>query len=118
MHEFSLTKRIVNLANRAAMDNGAARVTKVRLVVGEGSGIAPESVQLYFDQIAQGTPAQGAVLSVRLVQPEMRCPACDRNFVRPPFSFACPVCGTLGNPTGIGSEFYVESVELETGDPL
>jgi hydrogenase nickel incorporation protein HypA/HybF len=118
MHEFSLTKRIVALVNRSAMNNGAARVTKVRLVVGEGSGIVPESVQLYFDQIAQGTPAQGAALSVRLVKPEMRCPACDRNFVRPPFSFACPVCGTLGNPTGVGSEFYVESVELETGDPL
>ena len=118
MHEFSLTKRIVSLANHAAMENGAARVTKVRLVVGEGSGIVPESVQLYFDQIAQGTPAQGAALSVRLVKPEMRCPACQRNYVRPPFSFACPVCGTLGNPTEIGSEFYVESVELEIADTL
>jgi hydrogenase nickel incorporation protein HypA/HybF len=118
MHEYSLTRRIVNLANRAAQENGAARVTKVRLVVGESSGIVPESVQLYFDQIAQGTPAQGAALNVRVVTPEMRCPVCQRNFVRPPFSFACPVCGALGNPTEIGSEFYVESVELEIAAPL
>jgi hydrogenase nickel incorporation protein HypA/HybF len=113
MHEYSLTRQIVRIANRAAEENGALRVTQVRLVVGAGSGIIPESVQLYFNQIAHGTPAEGAVVNVRLVPPEMCCPACERNFIRPRFSFACPRCGTLGNPTEIGNEFYVEGVELE-----
>lgn len=117
MHEYSLTRQIVSIVNRAAAQNGATRVTQVRLVVGEGGGIVPESVQLYFDQIARGTPAEGAALHVRLVPPEMRCPVCERNFVRPLFSFACPVCGTLGNPTDIGTEFYVEGVELEMAEP-
>jgi hydrogenase nickel incorporation protein HypA/HybF len=43
----------------------------------------------------------------------MHCPHCDKNFIRPRFSFACPDCGTLGSPTQIGNEFYVESLELE-----
>ena len=117
MHEYSLTRQIVKIVNRAAAEHGALRVTQVRLVLGENSGIIPESVQLYFDQIARGTPAEGAKLSLRMVPPEMRCPLCERNFIRPRFSFECPTCGTLGQPTDIGNEFYVEGVELETDEP-
>jgi hydrogenase nickel incorporation protein HypA/HybF len=113
MHEYSLTRQIVRIVLRAAQENNAQRVTEVRLVVGASSGIIPESVQLYFDQIARGTPAQGAFLRVRMIPSLMRCPVCDRNFERPLFSFACPDCGALGNPTPIGTEFYVEGVELE-----
>lgn len=114
MHEYSLTKQIVAIVNRAASEHGASRVLTVRLVVGESSGIIPGSVQEYFSRIAEGTAAEGATLRVRLVPPQMRCPACNRNFLRPRFSFACPDCGALGQPTDIGNEFYVESVELET----
>ena len=117
MHEYALTRQIVKIVLRAAETHHAARVTHVRLVLGETSGIIPESVQMYFDLIASGTVAEGAQITARLVPPEMRCPLCRVNFIRPRFSFACPVCGALGNPTEVGNEFYVEGVELETDEP-
>jgi len=117
MHEYSLTRQIVKIVNRAAAEHATRRVTQVRLVVGTDSGIQPDSVQLYYNQIARGTPAEGAALNVRLVPVEMYCSVCSRNFVRPRFSFACPVCGALGSPTDVGTECYVEGVELETDDP-
>jgi len=117
MHEYSLTKQIVKIVNRAASEHNAKRVTQVRLVMGASGGIIPESVQMYFDQIAQGTLAEGAQLTLRLVAPQMHCPVCNQNFTRPRFSFECPICGTLGSPTDIGNEFYVEGIELETDEP-
>lgn len=113
MHEFSLTKQIVNIVNDAALMHCAVKVNAVHIVAGENTGIIPESVQMYFDMIAKDTKAQGAKLDVRLIKAEMHCPLCGKNFHRPLFSFACPDCGTLGSPTDIGNEFYVESVELE-----
>jgi hydrogenase nickel incorporation protein HypA/HybF len=113
MHEYPLTQRIVDIAVREAEKKGARRVVSVRLVIGETSGIIAESVQMYFDLIAEGTAAAGAELLVTSVKPEMRCPQCGKNFIRPRFSFSCPDCGTLGNPTEKGREFYIESVELE-----
>ena len=113
MHEYPLTQRIVEIAVREAEKAGARRVVTVRLVIGEASGVIAESVQLYFDLIAEGTAAEGATLLVTPVRPEMRCPACNKSFYRPRYSFACPECGTLGTPTDVGREFYVESVELE-----
>lgn len=113
MHEYGLTKQIVKIVNGAAQKHGAVKVNAVHLVVGENTSIIPESVQMYFDMIAKDTAAQGAKLHVRLIKAEMRCPRCQNNFQRPRFSFACPECGTLGTPTDIGDEFYVESIEIE-----
>jgi hydrogenase nickel incorporation protein HypA/HybF len=113
MHEYPLTDRIVRIAVETAERQNAKKVTAVSLVIGETSGVIAESVQMYFDMIAQGTLAEGAVLNIRAVKPQMRCPRCNKNFIRPRFSFECPDCGTLGSPTDIGKEFYVESVELE-----
>jgi len=114
LHEYSMTKKIVKIVNNAAEAQNAVRVNVVNLVAGESSCIIPDCVQMYYDLIAKGTKAEGAVVKTRVVKTEMRCPNCGKNFPRPRFSFACPDCGALGNPTGIGEEFYVESIEIET----
>ncbi len=113
MHEYSLTKQIVQIVNDAAEKNGAKKVEAAYLVIGESTSIIPDCVQMYFDMISRGTKAYGAVLHVKVVKPEMYCSHCQQNFVRPLFSFECPVCHNLGSPTEIGNEFYVEKVELE-----
>jgi hydrogenase nickel incorporation protein HypA/HybF len=82
-------------------------------VAGETSGILIESIQMYFDLIADGTPASGAVLNIQSVKPEMFCNRCKKNFVRKRCSFECPDCGSMGTPTEIGKEFYIDKIELE-----
>lgn len=112
MHEYGLTKNIVSIINKVALEHGADKVLSATIVVGESTSVIPGSLQLYFDELAPGTPAEGATLNVRVVKSEMFCTGCGRNFIRPRFSFECPDCGALGQPTSVGSELYVESVEL------
>lgn len=113
MHEYGLTRQIVRVVNDAALEHGASGVETVYLVVGENTSIIPQSVQMYYDQIAKGTLSQGAKIITRVIKSQMHCPKCEKNFLRPRFSFACPDCGTLGRMTDIGNEFYVESVEMD-----
>lgn len=113
MHEYGLAKEIIRIAENAAQREGAYKISSITLVVGENAGILPDSIQMYFDFIARGTLAEGAVLHLRMVPVRMRCPHCGTYFERPLFSFACPDCGTLGHPTQAGNEFYMESLELE-----
>ncbi len=113
MHEYGPTKQIVQIVNDAAQKHGAVKVTAAHLVIGENTSLIPDCVQMYFDKIARGTKAEGAVLHIALIKSEMYCSHCGKNFVRPLFSFECPTCHTLGSPTEIGNEFYVEKVELE-----
>jgi len=115
MHEYPVTLRIVEIANQQASEvNG--RVRAINLVVGDDSGFIGESIQMYFDIIAEGTPCDGARLSIERVKPKLKCADCGHLFERKPFSFTCPKCGGDGYPTKIGKEFYVKDVELEVND--
>ena len=60
MHEYRLTKQIVNIVNDAAQKHGAKKVMAAHLVIGENTSIIPDCVQMYFDMIAKGTKAEGA----------------------------------------------------------
>ena len=113
MHEYPITEQIIKIASKHAQEANAARVTRVKLVVGESSGYIGESIQMYFDIISEGTPCEGATLDIERVKPKMRCPACGELFYRKPMSFACPKCGTDGEPTEIGKEFYIDEIEVE-----
>lgn len=112
MHEYGPTETIVAIVNDEARKHGASRVKKVNLVVGEHTGFVGGSIALYFEVIAKGTPAEGAELALRYIPAEFKCSACATRFTHTPGSFACPACGSAGSPTEVGSEFYVESIEV------
>lgn len=114
MHELPFVQAVIKKASACAREHGAARVLSVSLVVGEGSGYVPESIQMYFDVASAGTPCARARLNIRRVKPLMRCAACGKEFERRPFSFDCPDCGGEGSPTDTGQELYIEEIELTT----
>ena len=113
MHEYPITEQIVKLAEKHCRQAGAEKVVAVNLVVGDYSGFVPESIHMYFDLIAEGTLCDGADINITRVKPKINCPACGKIFERKPMSFACPDCGTDGEPTEIGKEFYIDSIECE-----
>ena len=112
MHEYPATMSIIKTAEQYAKSNGAAEVCKINLVVGDYSGFVPESITMYFEEIAKGTLCSGAVLNIERVRPKLKCTGCNLLFDRKPFSFNCPDCGGDGLPTDIGYEFYIKSIEV------
>jgi len=113
MHEYPITQQIIKIASAHCNEAGFTRVTSIKLIVGDYSGFIGESIQMYFDIISKETACEGAEIEIIYVKPKLKCPACGEMFLRAPMSFACPVCGIDGEPTEIGKEFYIESVEVE-----
>ncbi|MBQ9059631.1 MAG: hydrogenase maturation nickel metallochaperone HypA [Firmicutes bacterium] len=113
MHELPITERIIKIAGEHCRAGGASRVTKIHLVIGDNSGIVGSSVQMYFDVITEGTPCEGAELDIVRVRPKLRCKSCGCLFERALLSFSCPECGGDGEPTEIGKEFYIDTIEVE-----
>lgn len=113
MHEYPITLEIIRLAENAARDQGADKVELISLVIGDLSGYVGESVQLYFDEISKGTLCEGCKLKIERVEPKAQCAACGELFKRKLFSFECPHCGGEGHPTKIGTEFYIDYIEVE-----
>lgn len=115
MHELPITEQIVKICCETAAEYRAT-VKSVDLVVGQDSGFIGESIQMYFDAVGQGTACEGAKLTIIGVKPKLRCSSCGELFARKLFSFECPICGGEGEPTEIGKEFYIKSVELDIPD--
>ncbi|NTV90761.1 MAG: hydrogenase maturation nickel metallochaperone HypA [Clostridiales bacterium] len=113
MHEYAVTKSIVDMAVREAASAGADKIIEIKLVIGDLSSIIDESVQMYFDMIGKGTPAEGARLVFRRTPAVFYCEGCGMEFVKPSKGFDCPACGRTGKLTGAGREFYIESIEIE-----
>ncbi len=112
MHEYPITLEIIRIAEETAKEQNAARVDKVALVIGDLSGYVGESVHMYFDEISKGTACEGCRLEITRVRPKVKCTACGEVFERKPFSFECPVCKGQAGPTSIGTEFYIDHIEV------
>lgn len=63
MHEYHIVHALVKQVNARAVEQKFAVVVSVSLVLAPDSGLDPESIRLYFSQIAAGTPSAHARLS-------------------------------------------------------
>jgi len=112
VHEYPITLEIIRIAVETAKEKNAQRVDKIALVIGDLSGYVGESVHMYFDEISKGTACEGCRLEITRVKPKVKCTSCGEVFERKPFSFECPVCKGHAGPTRIGTEFYIDHIEV------
>jgi hydrogenase nickel insertion protein HypA len=113
VHEASAVEAIIATALAEAAAIGSPRVRRIDLVAGESSGYMYESLEFYFRTMTRGGPLENTTLAVRYVQALLRCPSCGESFARSRFSFACPRCAASGVMTSVGTEFYIESMEVD-----
>ena len=113
MHEYAVTEGLLKLVLEEAQKAGASKITEIRLVIGDLSTIIDESVQIYFDLMSEETLAYGAKLVFRRVTARFMCKDCGCDYEKPVKGYDCPKCSGMGMPTGVGREFYVESMDVE-----
>jgi hydrogenase nickel incorporation protein HypA/HybF len=113
MHELSVTQNVLDIVCRHAEQAKARRVVRIHLVVGELSSIIDDSVQFYFDYLAQDTLAAGAELSFSRLAATVRCEACGHSWQPQDADWTCPSCGQAQARIVAGREFYVDSIEVE-----
>ena len=118
MHELPVVENILNISLQRAKEAGAKRITDVHLVVGPLSSVVDEPVQLYWDMLSAGTPAEGARLHFRHVPIELECLACGMRYTAGEDDLACPVCGSGQIKVLAGEEFYLEAIDVDAGEPV
>lgn len=111
MHELAITQSILDIALRYA--DGAGRITRLNLVIGDLSSIVGDSVNFYWDIISRGTIAEGATIHFERVSTRFHCNDCAEDFEPDGRGFACPHCGSSRVKLVAGREFRLESIEVE-----
>jgi len=113
MHELSVTQSLLKLAIHHAEQGGAVRIKELNLVIGELSSIVDESIQFYWDMIARGTIAEGAVLNFKRVAARLHCNACEHDFPMDRRQFVCPACGSDAVVVAGGDDFFLDSIDVD-----
>lgn len=113
MHEVGITQSIVEIAERHAREQGAARVLSVTVRIGALSGVVPEAVEFCFEACTKGTLLDGARLIVERVPGKGRCTECGAEIELAPHTFACPPCGALAVERLQGEELRILELEVD-----
>jgi hydrogenase nickel incorporation protein HypA/HybF len=113
MHELAVTQSILDISLRFAQKANAKKIASIHLVIGKLSSIVDDSVQFYWDMIAKGTIAEGAILCFERLPTEMVCLDCGSTFEPTDETFACPQCLSPRVKITKGAELRVDSIDIE-----
>lgn len=114
MHELSITESLLDITLKHAREAGATKVNQLNIVIGQMSSVVDESVQFYWDFVAEGTLAEGATLNFERIPATFKCLNCGQEFSldgRP--DFVCPHCDSGQVQVIGGDEFRLDSIDVE-----
>jgi hydrogenase nickel incorporation protein HypA/HybF len=101
MHEASLVQGIISAAvaamehhNAEKPQNRALRIQEIECEIGLISCVEPQTLTGCFELLAEGTPAEGAALTLRTAPLDCNCTVCGHAFQLTQRHFACPGCGS------------------------
>lgn len=115
MHEYSVATRLLREVEQlAARERG--RVTRVKVSVGEFSGVDPHLLQSAFEDLVERSGREPIVWQAETVPLEATCESCRHRFPVVAFRFQCPRCHSGRTQVLRGEELVLESVVLETLD--
>ena len=110
MHELSLSSAILETAVKHA---DGRRVSLVELTVGALRQVVPASLEFYFEIVSRDTVCEGARLELNVVEARVRCNACREQWTLDDPVFRCPACASTNVEVLAGTEFMVESIDIE-----
>lgn len=113
MHELSIACELVEIADNAARDAGAARVSVVYLKLGVLSGVVPEALLFGYETATKGTLLEGSRLEIEAVPLVVHCPVCAQTSQLESIQYVhCPACQNPSVEVQQGREMELRSMEI------
>src|SRR5512147_91634 len=110
MHEYSLVEALVRRVEEEASRRNAIAVHRVRVSLGELSGVDPELFRTAWEICRGGTGCARTELTLDQVPASWSCPRCRAEIPRGA-PLRCAACGEPGRPSDRANALMLESVE-------
>lgn len=95
---------------------GASRVTSVQLELGTSEHFTEEAVRQYFQVLTQGTPIEGATLTLSWLPATYQCLSCRHRFESLAETATCPLCSDIGLEIGHQDECHIRTIDMLLAD--
>mgnify|MGYP003373355872 FL=1 len=113
MHEMSVVINTVNMAEEYARKNGAEKITKIVLEIGEFNSVVPEYIRYFFPDVTEGTMLEGAELVIETSIGMARCRNCGTEYPWKKSGYRCPVCGSEECRIISGRDFVIREISVQ-----
>jgi hydrogenase nickel incorporation protein HypA/HybF len=116
MHEISLMQEAIAIAIEQGQAQGATRIHRLELHVGDLSGVVLEALAFAFEIVSAGTLAQNAELSLKTVPVLCYCCRCQQGFhpagIADSWVYECPKCHDISSDIRQGKTLELAYVEI------
>ena len=112
MHEMALAQSMLEIVERTARDNGAARVTLVCIEIGALSHVEPDALRFCFDAVTRGSVAEAARLEIVATAGEAWCMPCGESVPLAQRGEPCPRCGSYQLNVTQGEAMRLKEIEI------
>ncbi len=111
MHEYSVVSALIDRIEAEARAHRATSVQRVRVKIGELSGVDAGLLATAYATFREKTICDGADLDIERVAPRWACPACKADVAAdgPP---RCTACGAAARLEA-GDEIVLDRIEME-----
>jgi hydrogenase nickel incorporation protein HypA/HybF len=117
MHELGIAASVLQQAQQEAQRHLGMRLRKVKVRVGEFSGVNPEALSFSFEVMVRDSGLEPLQLEIETCPRRQRCPACQRTFRVAEYDLSCPNCGNPETEFAGGDELELASLEMEDYEP-
>ena len=105
---------VLDIVQREAFSHGASAVTRVRLRIGDLSGVETDSLTFSFDTVKVEQPLTArAELVIEKIPVRVRCRPCNDEFTARGPLVICPSCGGFETSLLEGEELEIVDIEIE-----
>ena len=113
MHELGIATSILQAARQEALRHPGAHLRRVKVRVGELSGVNPDALSFGFEALVRDSKLEPLELEIESCPRQQRCPACALTFTVAEYDLRCPQCGTEDTAFAGGDELELASLEME-----
>ena len=117
MHELGIAASVLQQAQQEAQRHPGTRLRKVKLRVGELSGVNPEALSFSFEVLVRESGLEPLDLEIESCARKQRCRKCEETFTVANYELFCPQCGTAETEFAGGDELELASLEMEDYEP-
>lgn len=117
MHEISVLKQAVDIAEQTALENDIPKIAYLTLEVGELSGYLPVFFHKYYPVVTENRPVfEGSELKIISAPGEALCKECSAMYNVMREEGRCPKCGSRSKTILGGQEFKIKEIGLPQTD--
>jgi hydrogenase nickel incorporation protein HypA/HybF len=113
MHEMSIAQSVLDIAFGEMEKHASNGIRKIKISIGEFSGVVKEALEFAFQVLTPDTPAARAEVEIEVLPMAAECSQCGRVQCRiADLKLLCPGCGRPATVTA-GREMRVDYLDLE-----